>query len=72
MKRARTPAAALLRRVIGINGLIFVMGTLILALSPATVSSRIRLTEIPVLSAVVSAGYYLALRGLRDMLAKKT
>jgi two-component system, NarL family, sensor histidine kinase UhpB len=49
MNRARTPATALFRRVIVINGLIFVLGTLILALSPATVSSRIKLTEIPVL-----------------------
>ena len=49
MKRARTPAAALFRRVFLINGLIFVLGTLILALSPATVSARIKLTEIPVL-----------------------
>lgn len=49
MKRARTPAAALFRRVFVINGLIFTLGTLILAVSPATVSARIRLTEIPVL-----------------------
>lgn len=49
MKRARTPAAALFRRVFLINGLIFTLGTLILALSPATVSARIRVTEIPVL-----------------------
>ena len=49
MKRARTPAAALFRRVFLINGLIFVLGTLILAVSPATVSARIKLTEIPVL-----------------------
>ena len=49
MKPARTPAAALFRRVFLINGLIFTLGTLILALSPATVSSRIKLTEIPVL-----------------------
>ncbi|WP_102145310.1 sensor histidine kinase [Mycobacterium hubeiense] len=49
MKRARTPAAALFRRVFLINGLIFTLGTLILALSPATVSARIKLTEIPVL-----------------------
>lgn len=49
MSRARTPAAALFRRVFLINGLIFVAGTLILALSPASVSSRIKLTEIPVL-----------------------
>jgi two-component system, NarL family, sensor histidine kinase UhpB len=49
MKRARTPAAALFRRVVLINGLIFTLGTLILALSPATVSASIKLTEIPVL-----------------------
>ena len=49
MKRARSPAAALVRRVVLINGLIFTLGTLILALSPATVSARIKLTEIPVL-----------------------
>jgi two-component system sensor histidine kinase UhpB len=49
MKRARTPATALFRRVFLINGLIFTLGTLILALSPATVSARVKLTEIPVL-----------------------
>ena len=49
MNRARTPAAALFRRVFLINGLIFTLGTLILALSPATVSARIKVTEIPVL-----------------------
>ena len=48
-RRARTPAAALFRRVFVINGLVFTLGTLILALSPATVSARIRVTEIPVL-----------------------
>lgn len=32
-----------------INGLIFTLGTLILAVSPASVSSRIKVTEIPVL-----------------------
>ncbi|SEH50084.1 two-component system, NarL family, sensor histidine kinase UhpB [Mycolicibacterium rutilum] len=49
MKRARTPATALFRRVFLINGLIFTLGTLVLALSPASVSSRIKVTEIPVL-----------------------
>jgi two-component system, NarL family, sensor histidine kinase UhpB len=49
MKRARSAAAALVRRVVLINGLIFTLGTLILALSPATVSARNKLTEIPVL-----------------------
>lgn len=46
---ARTPASALFFRVFLVNGLVFVVGTLALALSPATVSERIRLTEIPVL-----------------------
>lgn len=65
MKRARTPAAALFRRVFLINGLIFALGTLILALSPATVSARIKLTEIPVLVvglAVILAANALLLR----------
>jgi two-component system, NarL family, sensor histidine kinase UhpB len=48
-RRARTPAAALFRRLFLINGLVFTVGTLVLALSPATVSARIRVTEIPVL-----------------------
>ncbi|WP_159928082.1 sensor histidine kinase [Rhodococcus sp. WAY2] len=47
--RTRTPAGALFRRLFVINGLVFTLGTLALALSPATVSARIRLTEIPVL-----------------------
>src|SRR5687767_8093710 len=65
MKRARTPAAALFRRVFLINGLIFTLGTLILAVSPATVSARIKLTEIPVLViglAVILAANALLLR----------
>jgi two-component system sensor histidine kinase UhpB len=72
MKRARTPAAALFRRVILINGLIFVMGTLILALSPATVSARIKLTEIPVLAVglaiMLTANALLLRRSLAPML----
>ncbi|WP_016881255.1 MULTISPECIES: histidine kinase [unclassified Rhodococcus (in: high G+C Gram-positive bacteria)] len=47
--QARTPAGALFWRVFVINGLVFTIGTLALALSPATVSTHIRLTEIPVL-----------------------
>jgi two-component system sensor histidine kinase UhpB len=45
----RAPARALFRRVVLINGLVFALGTLVLALSPATVSSPVLLTEIPVL-----------------------
>ncbi|WP_280354475.1 sensor histidine kinase [Nocardia otitidiscaviarum] len=47
--RTPIPAGALFRRVVIINGLVFTLGTLVLALSPASVSSRVRLTEIPVL-----------------------
>jgi two-component system sensor histidine kinase UhpB len=72
MNRARTAAAALFRRVFLINGLIFVLGTLILALSPATVSSRIRLTEIPVLvvglAIMLTANALLLRRSLAPML----
>jgi two-component system sensor histidine kinase UhpB len=46
----QSPARALFRRIVLINGLVFTIGTLVLALSPATVSSRVRLTEIPVLT----------------------
>ncbi|MBL1080055.1 sensor histidine kinase [Nocardia sp. 2] len=49
LRHTRTPVGALFRRIILINGLVFTFGTLVLALSPATVSSRVRLTEIPVL-----------------------
>lgn len=62
MKPARTPAAALFRRVFLINGLIFTLGTLVLAVSPASVSSRIRITEVPVL--VVGLAVILAANGL--------
>lgn len=48
-RRARTPANGLFRRLFLINGLVFTVGTLVLALSPASVSSRIRLAEVPVL-----------------------
>lgn len=45
----RTPARGLFRRVVLINGLVFTLGTLVLAMSPARVSTRIQLAEIPVL-----------------------
>lgn len=50
LRPARTPADSLFRRVFAINGVIFTLGTFALAVSPATVSARIRLTEIPVLA----------------------
>ncbi|MFI7415750.1 histidine kinase [Nonomuraea sp. NPDC049684] len=45
----RTPAQALFRRLFVINALVFAAGTFVLALSPATVSSPVLLTEVPVL-----------------------
>lgn len=43
------PARGLFRRVVAINGLVFTAGTLVLAMSPATVSGPVQLAEIPVL-----------------------
>lgn len=48
---ARTPARRLFRKIVVINGLVFACGTMILALSPASVSARIKLEEIPILAA---------------------
>ena len=49
-RHTRTPADSLFRRICLINGLVFTLGTLVLAFSPATVSSRVQLTEVPVLA----------------------
>ncbi|MFC9659064.1 histidine kinase [Nocardia sp. NPDC127606] len=48
-RRIRTPVTALFWRICLLNGVIFTLGTLVLAFSPATVSARLRLTEVPVL-----------------------
>ncbi|XVQ88655.1 sensor histidine kinase [Microbispora siamensis] len=48
--RSRHPARALFWRLFAINGLVFTVGTFVLMLSPATVSSPVLLTEIPVLT----------------------
>ncbi|KAA1431876.1 HAMP domain-containing sensor histidine kinase [Mycolicibacter arupensis] len=48
-RRATAPARGLFRRVVLINGLVFTFGTLVLAMSPATVSGPVQLAEIPVL-----------------------
>ncbi|TSE01933.1 HAMP domain-containing protein [Skermania sp. ID1734] len=58
----RSPARALFRRLIAINGLVFAVGTLALAVSPATVSSPILLTEIPVL--IIGLAVILTANGL--------
>lgn len=68
--RTRDPGAvsvhtALFRRLFLINGLVFTVGTLVLALSPATVSSPVLATEVPVLVvglAVILAANALLLR----------
>ncbi|MCA2190842.1 HAMP domain-containing sensor histidine kinase [Nonomuraea cavernae] len=46
---ARTPASALFWRIVVMNGLLFTIGLTVLALSPATVSSPVLLTEVPIL-----------------------
>lgn len=64
-RHTRTPADMLFRRIFLINGLVFTLGTLVLALSPATVSARVRVAEIPVLVvglAVILAANALLLR----------
>lgn len=48
-RHADSPVRKLFWRIFGINGLIFALGTLALAVSPATVSARVRPAEIPVL-----------------------
>ncbi|WP_168221239.1 sensor histidine kinase [Actinomadura sp. WMMA1423] len=48
---SRTPASALFWRILGINGLIFVIGTLVLAVGPVTVSTPILMRELFVLLA---------------------
>ncbi|MBF6455253.1 sensor histidine kinase [Nocardia cyriacigeorgica] len=61
-RHTRTPADTLFRRIFLINGLVFALGTLVLAVSPATVSARVRVTEIPVL--VIGLAVILAANGL--------
>src|SRR5690606_412650 len=46
----RTPVSALFWRILGTNGLIFVIGVAALALTPVTVSSRILMSEFVVLA----------------------
>lgn len=61
----KDPVTALFRRIVTINGLVFTVGTLVLALSPATVSSPVLITEVPVLIiglAVILASNTLLLR----------
>lgn len=69
----RTPAQVLFRRLVAINGLVFTVGTLVLALSPATVSSPVLLAEVPVLSVglalILGANAVLVRRSLAPLAA---
>lgn len=56
--RVHGPARALFRRLLVINGLVFTVGTLVLALSPATVSTPVLLAEVPVL--IIGLGVIMA------------
>lgn len=47
----RTPARALFRKLLAFNALVFVVGTAVLMISPATISAPISLTEAGVLAA---------------------
>ncbi|SDH55842.1 two-component system, NarL family, sensor histidine kinase UhpB [Sinosporangium album] len=70
-----TPAQRLYRRLFMMNGLVFTLGTLVLAVSPATVSSPVLLAEVPVLTvglAVILAVNALVLRASLAPLAALT
>ncbi|SHK97995.1 two-component system, NarL family, sensor histidine kinase UhpB [Pseudonocardia thermophila] len=63
-----TPANRLSRRIVLINAVVFTVGTLLLAVSPATVSAPVLLTEIPVLAiglaVILAANAFLLRRSL--------
>ncbi|MEJ2865371.1 HAMP domain-containing sensor histidine kinase [Actinomycetospora flava] len=58
----RTPAGALFRRLLLMNALVFAAGVVVLALSPATVSTPVAITEASVLT--VGAGLMLGVNAL--------
>ncbi|NYE17135.1 HAMP domain-containing sensor histidine kinase [Actinomadura citrea] len=68
---SRTPVSALFWRILGINGLIFVVGTLVLAVGPVTVSTPILLGEFLVLlgglAVMVAANALLLRAGLAPL-----
>ncbi|TDD45857.1 sensor histidine kinase [Nonomuraea terrae] len=72
----RPTASALFRRITLINGLVFTTGLTVLALSPATVSSPVLLTELPILAAglalMLAANAYLLRRSLAPLSALTT
>ncbi|CNF09878.1 GAF sensor signal transduction histidine kinase [Mycobacterium tuberculosis] len=71
----RSPASALYWRILGINGVIFAIGTLLLAVAPVTISSPILLRELPVLAiglTVMMAANALLLRASLSPLERLT
>ncbi|MES9605943.1 histidine kinase [Actinomadura sp. NPDC000929] len=68
---SRTPASALFWRILGINGLVFVVGTLVLVVGPVTVSTPILLNEFFVLlgglAVMVAANALLLRAGLAPL-----
>ncbi|MEV0614252.1 sensor histidine kinase [Nonomuraea sp. NPDC050404] len=70
------PAQALFRRLVLINGLVFAVGTLVLAVSPATVSAPVVWAEVPVLlvglAVMLSANALLLRRSLAPLNALTT
>src|SRR5690606_8469550 len=69
----RTPAQALFWRLVLINGAVFTIGIAALTLSPATVSSPVLVTELPVLviglAVILGANTYLLRRSLAPLVA---
>ncbi|MEU9890980.1 HAMP domain-containing sensor histidine kinase [Sphaerisporangium sp. NPDC051011] len=69
----RAPAKALFWRIFVINGVVFTAGTLVLALSPATVSTPVHRAELPVLAAglalILAANALLLRRSLAPLQA---
>ncbi|WP_106397284.1 HAMP domain-containing sensor histidine kinase [Actinocorallia populi] len=69
--RKGSPVNRLFWRLLTINGLIFAVGTTVLALSPATVSSPVLVTELPVLTVglalMVTATAFLLRAGLAPL-----
>ncbi|MDN5913900.1 MAG: histidine kinase [Pseudonocardia sp.] len=70
------PTRALFRRLVLLNGTVFALGTIVLAVSPVTVSSPVLIAEIPVLTiglaAIIGAHALLLRRSLAPLNALTT
>lgn len=73
VQRRAGPAQALYRKLFATNAVVFTIGTLVLALSPATVSAPVVVTEIPVLivglAVMLTANGWLIRRSLTPLAA---